>query len=177
MKVKEITIGRGRKYSNNYQSVDYHVGITVEGEEDPEKLINYANTNLMVVESHEEIRCKLVIEEIKAEQIADFKKTYNNVTKKIAKDNQFPKETLEVKKPPFATAMIMDLTEVTVIATTEKAILVTKRGYQKWLPFSVIEGGNSGINEGDFLTDIVLTEKGSKWIPDKVWDKLEVRKK
>lgn len=171
MKVKEITIGRGRKYTADYKSINYHVGITIESEGDDlvEDMIVEANNRVVDMESGEDIRCRLIIEQIKAEQIEGFKKTYNNVTKKIEKGEQFTKEVLE--------EVIMDLTEVTVMVMTEKAMLVTKKGFQKWLPFSVIDGGNSNINEGDFLTDIVLTEKGSKWIPNKSWDKLEVAKR
>ena len=90
-----------------------------------------------------------------------------------AEDQQFTKETIEISEE-----VLMDLTEVTVMVCTEKAVLVTKKGYQKWIPISTIEDcDNSKINEGDFLTDIVLTEKGSKWIPNKSWDKLKVVKK
>lgn len=176
MKVKEISIGRGRKYSNNYQSVDYHVGITVEGEEAPDKLKKYANAILLEMESHEDIRCKLIIEGIKAEQIKEFKKTYNNVTKKLADnimkaDPQFTKETLEIDEE-----VLMDLTEVTVMVITDKAVLFTKKGYQKWVPLSTIEDGVP-LKEGKYLEDIELTDQGAKWIPNKSWEPLKVVKK
>ncbi len=79
--------------------------------------------------------------------------------------------------------VLMDLTEVTVIAITEKAMLVTKKGYQKWLPNSTIEhyikqdSNFTEVIEGDFLDDIELTAKGKKWIPDKSWEPFKVVKK
>ena len=73
--------------------------------------------------------------------------------------------------------VIMDLTDVQCIATTEKAILVTKKGYQKWIPLSQMSPNTKTIGEGDFLEDIELTENAKKWIPDKPWDKFEVYKR
>ena len=72
--------------------------------------------------------------------------------------------------------VIMDLKGVQCIATTEKAILVTKKGYQKWIPISQISENTKTIEEGDFLEDIELTENAKKWIPDKPWDKYKVVK-
>ena len=70
----------------------------------------------------------------------------------------------------------MDLTEVTVMVITEKAVLFTKKGYQKWVPLSTIEDGVP-LEEGGYLEDIELTPQGEKWIPDKAWEKLVVAKK
>lgn len=83
-------------------------------------------------------------------------------------------ETL--KEEEKTEAIIMDLTEVQVIAVTDKAILITKKGYQKWIPKSTIKDA-TGINEGDFLTDIELNENGAKWLPDKSWEPFKVVKK
>lgn len=69
---------------------------------------------------------------------------------------------------------IMDLTEVTVIAHTEKAILVTKKGFQKWVPLSFVVSDLGEWDDGIYL-DIKLTDKGG-WINKKAWSKLEVRK-
>jgi hypothetical protein len=71
-------------------------------------------------------------------------------------------------------AIKMDLKDVTVQAISEGAILFSKKGYQKWVPKSAIED-ITGINKGDFLTDIILTANGKNWIPDKLWKKLELR--
>lgn len=84
---------------------------------------------------------------------------------------KFTKETLEVEEE-----VLMDLTEVTVMVITEKAVLFTKKGYQKWVPLSTIEDGVP-LEEGGYLEDIELTDNGAKWIPDKSWDKLKVVKK
>lgn len=174
MKIKDVNVSRGRKYSNNYQSVDYHIGITIEGEEedDIEDMRDYALTNLMAMETQEEIRCNLVIEEVKAEQIADFKKTYNNVTKKIAKDEQLTKETLQVEEE-----VIMDLKEVTVMAQTKLSLLVSKKGYQKWVAFSLMANGNPNIPDGSYLEDIQIRDDKKAWFNEKKsWDKLQVVK-
>lgn len=79
----------------------------------------------------------------------------------------FTEETEEV---------IMDLTKVQCIAVTDKAILVTKEGYQKWIPLSQISENTKTIEAGDFLEEIELIEKAKKWIPDKSWDKFKVVK-
>ena len=88
-----------------------------------------------------------------------------------AEDQQFNKESLEINEE-----VLMDLTEVTVMVITEKAVLFTKKGYQKWVPLSTIEDGVP-LEEGGYLEDIELTPQGEKWIPDKAWEKLVVAKK
>ena len=71
--------------------------------------------------------------------------------------------------------VLMDLTKVTVMVITKRAVLVTKQGFQKWIPISQIDDGQDA-KEGDYLENLKLTEKG-KWIDTKPWDKLEVRKR
>ena len=110
------------------------------------------------------------LEKLNTNLMPILSKGITNILK--GEDQQFNKETSEITGE-----VLMDLKEVTVMVHTEKAILVTKKGFQKWIPISTIEDGDDGINEGDFLTNIVLTEKGSKWIPNKSWDKLKVVKK
>ena len=74
--------------------------------------------------------------------------------------------------------VIMDLTEVTIMVITGKAILAVKKGFQKWVPKSTIkEFDNLDISEGDFLKDIPLTEAAEKWLPEKLWEKYEVKKR
>lgn len=86
--------------------------------------------------------------------------------------------------------VLMDLKNVTIMASTEKALLVTKEGLQKWIPKSTILGvffrdwkegkilltDLTGLEDGDYLNEVELTEKGA-WIAKKGWDKLEVRKR
>ena len=60
MTIKEISISRGRKYSQNYQSVDYHVSITVDGE-DLEEMKGEARLGLASIEMMEQERCRDVL--------------------------------------------------------------------------------------------------------------------
>ena len=90
--------------------------------------------------------------------------------------------------------VIMDLTEVTIMVITDKAILAVKKGYQKWIPKSLIGSIAVGdgeeyieielINEGDFLSNILLRDKNEAeknspedWFPKKSWEKYEVKKR
>jgi len=72
----------------------------------------------------------------------------------------------------------MDLKKVTIMAITEKAVLVSKKGYQKWLPLSQVDNiDKDEWQDGEYHEEILLTDKGSKWIPNKSWAKLKVIKK
>ena len=79
-------------------------------------------------------------------------------------------------KPSEEDAVLMDLSKVTILVVTEKAVLVTKEGMQKWVPLSQIAGAQE-IKEGEYLFNLKLTEKGEGWIHKKGWDKLEVLKR
>lgn len=79
--------------------------------------------------------------------------------------------------------VIMDLKEVTIIAQTEKAMLVTKKGLQKWIPISLLAGGDPELENGTYCEELFLREKkeGEKsapedWFPKKPWDKLVIKK-
>ena len=72
--------------------------------------------------------------------------------------------------------ILMDLTKVTVIAQSGKALLVLKEGYQKWVPFSQMLDGNPEVEDGHFFQNIPLTDKAEKWMHDKPWDKFKVVK-
>jgi len=172
VKVKEISIGRGRKYSQNYQSVDYHVGITIEGtavKDTVEDMIKRAVSELASLEIGEQSRCRDVIDIIGLEEDREFKEAVDNVAKTLP-EPQFNKENLEISEE-----VLMDLKEVTVMVMTEKAVLFTKKGFQKWVPLSAIESGVP-LGEGKYLKDIELTPNGEKWIHEKSWDKLVVKK-
>jgi len=185
MKVKDVNVSRGRKYSNNYQSVDYHIGITIEGEEedDIEDMRDYAITNLMAMETQEEIRCSLVIEEVKAEQIAEFKNNFS----KPKNTEQFNKEILNenekliqhMEKLEQTEDIIMDLKEVTVMAKTDLSLLVAKKGYQKWVAFSLMPLiSKDDYEPGEYIENIAIKEDKRVWFNEKKsWDKLQVVKK
>ena len=78
---------------------------------------------------------------------------------------------------PLSDEVLMDLTEVTIMASTTKAYLVTKKGFQKWIPISTIEGGDPELEDGTFCEGIYLTEKAEKWVHKKPWEKLKIMKK
>lgn len=63
-----------------------------------------------------------------------------------------------------------DLTNVTIMAQTKKAILAVKAGYQKWIPLSCIDlmQREVGFDLGSQY-DIILDEK-KEWILKKPWD-------
>ena len=78
--------------------------------------------------------------------------------------------------------IIMDTNDVTVMNQTDKAILVHKQGYQKWIPKSLIEEPTEVVD--GFFGHIIIRDKrgGEKtapkdWFPKKPWDKYEVYKK
>ena len=72
--------------------------------------------------------------------------------------------------------MLMDLTEVTVIAQSGKAFLVLKKGYQKWIPYSQLYDVEERFEDGQFLQNIMLNEKAEKWMHNKPWDKFKAVK-
>ena len=95
-----------------------------------------------------------------------------------AEDQELQVDTIVYDGLEVEEDVIMDLTEVTIMVITGKAILAVKKGFQKWIPKSTIkEFDKLDINEGDFLKDIPLTEAAEKWFPKKVWDKYEVKKR
>ena len=72
--------------------------------------------------------------------------------------------------------MLMDLTEVTVIAQSGKAFLVLKKGYQKWIPYSQLYDVEERFEDGQFLQNVPLNEKAEKWMHNKPWDKYKAVK-
>lgn len=73
--------------------------------------------------------------------------------------------------------IFMDLTEVSIEAFTDKAILVTKKGYQKWVPRSVIDPqvDLSQLQKGQYYGIIPLHARGEKWFHDKkTWEVYKV---
>ena len=72
--------------------------------------------------------------------------------------------------------MLMDLTEVTVIAQSGKAFLVLKKGYQKWIPYSQLYDVEQKFENGQFLQNLPLNEKAEKWMHNKPWEKFKAVK-
>lgn len=67
-----------------------------------------------------------------------------------------------------------NLTDVFFYFKTEKAWLVIKNGYQKWVPFSLIEEPKEAVI--GFQGNIILTEEAEKWVHKKPWDKFVPKK-
>ena len=188
MKVREISKSRDKKVSYNYNSVGYSIGITIEPtteEESLEELNAFANELLNKLSLGEELRLGAFIEGMKIIETEDFKKAawpseYNKALpvvgtteKTLSKHGEItPKDNTEVKEE-----VLMDLEEVTVMAQTDKSLLVVKKGYQKWVAFSLIINGNPGVENGTFMDGIDLKDKAEKWFHDKTWEKFKVVKK
>lgn len=191
MKIKEISKSRGKKVSMNYKSKDYHIGITVETEEDDEldDVNHKVNDILNELSISEEIRINVFIEAEKSvHETSELKGTRkaNLGTKVIETDsNALPEKNFTAEpNNTIEEEVIMDLTEVSVVAVTDKSILVTKKGYQKWVAYSMIEGYTEEMEfeRQDYLEDIVLAEKhpvsgkSTKWFHKKPWVKLQIKK-
>ena len=63
----------------------------------------------------------------------------------------------------------MDLKEVTVVDETPKSFVVFKDGYQKLVPFSLIDKPPKEQIEFQTKYNIILTENGEKWFHTKSW--------
>ena len=108
--------------------------------------------------------------------ISNYAKAIVEVLKVEDKDLQVDTKVydgLEVREE-----VLMNLKEVTIMVVTEKAIMVVKRGYQKWIPKSQIKDSDAmTFVEGVLVEDIPLTDKAEKWIPNESWEKYEVKKR
>ena len=87
-----------------------------------------------------------------------------------------PEAIEKASKPIVTEQMLMDLTEVTVIAQSGKAFLVLKKGYQKWIPYSQLYDVEERFEDGQFLQNVPLNEKAEKWMHNKPWDKYKAVK-
>ncbi len=93
------------------------------------------------------------------------------------KENPIEKVETTVETVPIEEEeILMDLTDVTMMVMTKKAMLVTKKGFQKWIPLSCLATEVDGSEDGRYFKELVLSNTG-KWIADKPWDKLEIRKR
>lgn len=77
-------------------------------------------------------------------------------------------ETIEVQE-----SVLMDLIQVTPMAKTEKALMVVKKGYQKWIAFSLMDIQNWQLG---VILDIKLTDKAEKWFHEKSWEPFKPQK-
>lgn len=76
-------------------------------------------------------------------------------------------------------AVFMDLTEVTIVAQTEKALLASKKGYQKWVAFSLITNIDIDAKTsylGRYFEKLNIKTDKEKWFHDKKsWVEFQVR--
>ena len=108
--------------------------------------------------------------EIESEHVSgiDLKKTVRNISGVSIE---------EQAKSSLQESVLMDLAEVTIIAETPKAILVLKKGYQKWVPISAVTGIHwMEKNTSRYFEKINLTPEGEKWIHEKPWVPFKVVK-
>lgn len=181
IKVKEITIGRGRKWAWDFgNSVGFNVSITIEGttvKDTIEDMIKRAISELIPMQEKERERCRDVYDI--AELQEDIK--YNEKVEKVQQSTAsgHPVEKLVVTEEKAVEKVVMDLSDVTVMVCTEKALLVTKKGFQKWVAFALMESiTNNDYNEGEYIEKIVIKNDKRKWFNEvKGWDKLKVIKR
>lgn len=98
-KIKELSMSRGRKYTQDYQSISYHISITVEGN-DIDDMRESALSALILLEIKEQEHCRDVIgaeevikeikennttlpEKVMIPEIPNFDKKQPKTTKKI----------------------------------------------------------------------------------------------
>lgn len=193
IKVKEITIGGGGKISREYQSQEYPVSVTVIVEEGdkPSKAIEKAIKLLIVARlkayevAEEELERLILLK--RESEMAEIHSAYKETVKATKKEPpvrkaepQFKEEKLIVTEEKTITTeeVLMDPNEVTIMAKTDLSLLVTKKGYQKWIPFSLMPDiSKDDYNKGEYIEKIVIKEDKRKWFNEvKGWDKLEVRK-
>ena len=189
IKVKEITIGRSRKWSWDFgNTVGYTISVTVEGttaKDTVEEMRRNAMNELLILLDTEQERCRNVYDIAHIQEDINFKEALDNAAKSTTaevgkKIEQFKKETLEVTEEKTITteAVLMDPNEVTIMAKTDLSLLVTKKGFQKWIPFSLMPDiSKDDYNKGEYIEKIVIKEDKRIWFNEKKsWDKLEVRK-
>ncbi len=178
MVIKEIMITRGRKWAWDFgNSVGYNVGLTFDIDEDNKDFdlvrqeIIKALQKLVIAE---EIRCR---DTMLLQDYENSKKP--EAPKQEATSSGHPVEKLVVTEEKAVEKVVMDLSEVTVMVCTEKALLVTKKGFQKWVAFALMDGiTNNDYNEGEYIEKIIIKADKRKWFNEvKGWDKLEVRKR
>lgn len=195
IKIKEISIGGGGKISRNFQSVPYPCKVTVTGEDGdkPSEMIKKASNLLTevikVARELAEKELERLVREKEESEMAKFVTADNYINKKTAVDKALPvvrevnptkksavKEMIETST--LEESVIMDPNEVTVMANTPKSLLVSKKGYQKWIAFSLMEGIYEGDYErGDYIEKITIKADKAKWFNEvKSWEKLKVIK-
>ena len=89
---------------------------------------------------------------------------------------------VEEEKIEIQEELLMDLTDVIFMAESSKAVLVVKKGFQKWVAFSLIKEPKE-ITLG-FQGNIVLRIKNENektdpenWFHNKPWEKFKPQKK
>lgn len=115
---------------------------------------------------------KLYVDSIKPK----LNQTETNSLRKLEKEWENDPNTTPLG-PETKEEIFMDLTEVTIEAQTNAAILVTKKGFQKWVPKSLIitPFDYNEIKKGKYLEFIKLTPVGNKWFHDKkAWEEYKI---
>ena len=186
--------------SRRYQSQEYPCSVTVIAEDGdkPSQMIEKAKLWLIELrkvarEIAEKELLELIIEK-EAAEAAKFKTGFDKVEKsgktdvKLTSRNVSDGETPDSKPLPVVAEVIstptveetvlMSPNEVTMLVKTGLSMLVTKKGFQKWIPFSLMpEIDKDSYNPGEYIEIITIKDDKAKWFNEiKSWDKLEVRK-
>ena len=183
IKVKEITIGRGRKWAWNFgNSVGFNVSITIEGttvKDTIEDMIKRALSELIPMQEKEQERCRDVYDIAELQEGMEFKESLEKAKETTASGHPVEKLVVVEEKTIVTEAVIMTPEGVTVIMKTPKSLLVTKKGFQKWIAFSLMEDITEESYEiGEFIEVLTIKEDKRVWFNEvKGWDKLEVRKR
>ena len=138
------------------------------------KILGSINIKLDKLVNQETIEkpAKKIVETLKAEEDETLVKPQKSPS--MATTGLNTSEMAADSKP--SDVVLMDLKGVTIMVVTDKAILVIKKGFQKWIPLSCVVD-EEDWEDGLYLETITLTDAGDKWIHKKGWDKLEVRKR
>ena len=78
---------------------------------------------------------------------------------------KFARELKDSKPLPMTEEVLQDLTGVEPMVETDKAVLVVKNNYQKWIPKQYLVG--------DYMMGVTVDlklSKGGAWVLKKTWD-------
>ena len=109
-----------------------------------------------------------------AQEFEDDEDDQLKVSREITLPELLAKAAVDKQEDVF-----MDLTEVTIVAQTEKALLASKKGYQKWVAFSLITNSDISNSEsylGRYFEELNIKADKEKWFhTKKSWVKFQVR--
>ena len=170
IKVKEITIGRSRKWAWDFgNSVGFNVSITIEGTTAKDTLEDMSTAGIVAIlplQEKEQERCRDVYDIGQLQEGIEFKEAVESTIKATASGH--PVEKLLVKEEKSTNSPMTyfpDLKNCTIMAESESgmAYQVIKDGFYTWLAKSHIDESVMPLQLGILLIDIPL-KSARKWI-------------